>query len=86
MPPVQATCQKTDWQVHAYCFMSNRFHVVLETPNANLVEGMHWLLSTYTIRRKRFEKILPLHVIVVIVLAPIPTTHHLMNRSRIINS
>jgi len=46
-------CQKTDWQVHAYCLMSNHFHVVLETPNANLVEGMHWLLSTYTIRLNR---------------------------------
>lgn len=43
-------CQKTGWQVHAYCLMSNHFHVVLETPNANLVEGMRWLLSTYTIR------------------------------------
>ena len=43
-------CQKADWQVHAYCLMSNHFHLVVETPNANLVEGMHWLLSTYTIR------------------------------------
>ena len=47
------TCQKTDWQVHAYCLMSNHFHLVLETPNANLVEGMQWLLSTYTIRLNR---------------------------------
>ena len=46
-------CQKADWQVHAYCLMSNHFHLVLETPNANLVEGMHWLLSTYTIRLNR---------------------------------
>ena len=36
------TCQKTDWQVHAYCLMSNHFHLVLETPNPSLVEGMHW--------------------------------------------
>lgn len=43
-------CQKADWQVHAYCLMPNHFHLVVETPNANLVEGMHWLLSTYTIR------------------------------------
>ena len=39
------TCQKTDWQVHAYCLMLNHFHLVVETPNANLVEGMHWLLG-----------------------------------------
>jgi putative transposase len=32
-------CRKTDWQVHAYCLMRNHFHLVLETLNANLVEG-----------------------------------------------
>jgi len=46
-------CQKTDWQVHAYCLMSNHFHLVVETPNANLVDGMKWLLGTYTIRLNR---------------------------------
>jgi REP element-mobilizing transposase RayT len=40
-------CPKTGWQVHAYCLMRNHFPLVLETPNANLVEGMRWLLSTY---------------------------------------
>ena len=25
-------CQKTDWQVHAWCLMSNHFHLVTETP------------------------------------------------------
>ena len=43
-------CQKTDWQVHAYCLLRNHYHLVLETPNANLVAGMAWLQSTYTIR------------------------------------
>ena len=50
-------CQKTGWQVHAYCLMSNHFHVVLETPNANLVDGMRWLLSTYTIRLNHRHKL-----------------------------
>jgi len=44
------TCQKTGFEVHAYCLMRNHFHLVVETPNANLVAGMRWLLSTYTIR------------------------------------
>ena len=44
------TCLKTDWQMHAYCLMNNHFHLVVETPAANLVDGMHWLLSAYTIR------------------------------------
>jgi REP element-mobilizing transposase RayT len=42
--------QKADWQVHAYCLMGNHFHLVVETPNGNLIDGMHWLLSSYTIR------------------------------------
>ena len=44
------TCQKTGFQVHAYCLMRNHFHLVVETPDANLVAGMAWLLSTFTIR------------------------------------
>ena len=44
-------CQKSGWQVHAYGLMSNHYHVVLETPNANLVAGMTWLPSTYPLRR-----------------------------------
>jgi REP element-mobilizing transposase RayT len=43
-------CEKTDWQVHAWCLMSNHFHLVVETPRANLVPGMKWLLGTYTLR------------------------------------
>src|SRR5271166_5946402 len=43
-------CQKTGFQVHAYCLMRNHFHLVVETPNANLVAGMRWLLSSYTLR------------------------------------
>ena len=34
------TCQKAGFQVHAYCLMSNHYHLVVETPNANLVAGM----------------------------------------------
>jgi len=35
-------CVKTGWQVQAYCLMSNHFHLVTETPQANLVRGMKW--------------------------------------------
>jgi len=45
-------CGKTSWQIHAYCLMSNHFHLVLETPQPNLVAGMKWLLGVYT---KRFN-------------------------------
>lgn len=50
-------CQKTGWQVHAYCLMRNHYHLVLETPNANLVAGMAWLQSTYTIRLNHRHKL-----------------------------
>ena len=46
-------CQKTRWQVHAYCLMTNHFHLVLETPQPNLAVGMKWLLGTYTQRFNR---------------------------------
>ena len=50
-------CKKTGWQVHAYCLMRNHFHIVLETPSANLVAGMAWLLSTYTNRFNNRHKL-----------------------------
>jgi putative transposase len=50
------TCEKTGWQVHAYCLMPNHFHLVIETPRANLVAGMKWLLGTYTARFNRRHK------------------------------
>src|SRR6266516_3628791 len=49
-------CEKTCWQVHAYCLMSNHFHLVIETPQPNLVAGMKWLLGTYTSRYNRRHK------------------------------
>src|SRR5207249_8299660 len=50
-------CGKTDWQVHAWCLMPNHFHLVVETPRANLVAGMKWFLGTYTARFNRRHKL-----------------------------
>jgi REP element-mobilizing transposase RayT len=50
-------CQKTGWQVLAYCLLSNHFHLVVETPQGNLVAGMKWLLGTYTSRFNRRHKL-----------------------------
>src|SRR5437762_10622557 len=40
-------CVKTGWQVHAYCLMSNHFHLVIEMPQANLRKGVgqEWRLD-----------------------------------------
>ncbi len=50
-------CRKTGWEIHALCLMPNHFHLVLETPNGNLVAGMKWLLGTYTSRFNRRHKL-----------------------------
>lgn len=50
-------CEKTGWQVHAYCLMLNHFHLVVETPQANLVAGMKWFLGTFTSRFNRRHKL-----------------------------
>jgi putative transposase len=48
-------CERTGWVVHAWCVMSNHFHLAVETPQANLVEGMRWLEGTYATRFNRFR-------------------------------
>jgi REP element-mobilizing transposase RayT len=54
---LEETCLRTDWQVHAWCLMGNHFHLVIETPQANLVAGMKWLLGTYTARFNRRHRL-----------------------------
>ncbi len=43
-------CDQTGWRIHAYVLMSNHYHLLLETPEANLVAGMKWFQGTYTQR------------------------------------
>lgn len=50
---LEQTCRKTDWRIHAFTLMPNHFHLVPETPKANLAAGMKWLLGTYTSRFNR---------------------------------
>jgi REP element-mobilizing transposase RayT len=50
-------CGKTGWEVQALCLMGNHFHLVVETPQGNLVAGMKWLLGTYTGRFNRRHKL-----------------------------
>jgi REP element-mobilizing transposase RayT len=50
-------CEKTGWQIHAWCLMPNHFHLVIETPRGNLVAGMKWFLGAYTGRFNRRHKL-----------------------------
>jgi putative transposase len=49
---VGEACGRTGWRIHAYVLMGNHYHLLLETPEPNLVDGMRWLQGTYT---KRFN-------------------------------
>lgn len=52
-----AACARTGWRVHAYVLMGNHYHLLLETPQANLVKGMHWFQCTYTARFNRRHRL-----------------------------
>ena len=43
-------CVRTGWRIHAFVLMGNHYHLLLETPEPNLVAGMKWLQGTYTQR------------------------------------
>ena len=44
------TVEKTGWQVHVWVGMSNHSHLLVATPEANLVKGMAWFQTTGTTR------------------------------------
>lgn len=41
-------CDRYNWIVHAYCLMTNHYHLLIETPDANLSQGMRQLNGVYT--------------------------------------
>jgi len=41
-------CVSHGWKLPAWVLMGNHFHLLLETPQANLVSGMKWLLGTFS--------------------------------------
>ncbi|GAB1487657.1 hypothetical protein MASR2M8_00970 [Opitutaceae bacterium] len=49
------TCTRYRWRLHAYVIMRNHYHLAVETLEANLVAGMHWLQSTFCTRFTRFR-------------------------------
>jgi REP element-mobilizing transposase RayT len=42
--------ERYGWLCHGYCLMDNHYHVIIETPNANLSKGMRQLNGLYTQR------------------------------------
>jgi putative transposase len=41
------TVERCIWKLHAYVIMSHHYHLGIETPEPNLVEGMKWLQRTF---------------------------------------
>jgi putative transposase len=48
-------CGRYQWFLHAYVLMSYHYHLCLETPQANLSDGMHWLQSTFANKFSRLS-------------------------------
>jgi REP-associated tyrosine transposase len=42
-----AAVSRFGWRCHTYCLMPNHFHLVVETPEANISAGMQWLNGRY---------------------------------------
>ena len=45
---LEETCGSCGWRVHAWVLMGNHFHLLIETPQPNLVAGMKWLLGVFS--------------------------------------
>lgn len=43
-----AVCRRFNWVCHAYCLMTNHWHLVIETPEGNLSQGVRQLNGVYT--------------------------------------
>ena len=41
-------CERFNWVCHAWCQMDNHYHLLVETPEANLSKGMRQLNGVYT--------------------------------------
>ena len=46
-------CGRFNWRCHAWCLMTNHYHLLVETPEPNLSRGMRQLNGVYTQRFNR---------------------------------
>jgi len=47
---IEQAVEEFGLRVHAYCLMPNHYHLLVETPRANLSRAVGWIQTTYTIR------------------------------------
>jgi len=47
--------------IHSYCLMTNHFHLILETPQADLSRAMHWLHASYAGYGEEWGRVFTIH-------------------------
>lgn len=50
-------CARYGWRVHALVLMTNHYHLLVETPEGNLVRAMRWFQRTFTVRFNRRHRL-----------------------------
>ncbi len=50
---LQETSEMFDFQVSAFCLMSNHYHILVQTPSGNLSRAMRHVNGVYTQRYNR---------------------------------
>lgn len=46
---IEQACQRFKIEIHAYCLMTNHYHLLIKTPNANLSSAMKHVNGLYTL-------------------------------------
>jgi putative transposase len=50
---LRAAVERYKWLIHSYCLMPNHYHLMVETPRANLSDGMHYINGCHAQRFNR---------------------------------
>jgi putative transposase len=45
---LNTTIERFNWLCHVYCLMGNHYHLMIETPDANVSKGMKYLNQVYS--------------------------------------
>lgn len=53
---LSSVVKRCNWLCHGYCLMDNHYHLLIETPDANLSRGMRQLNGVYTQTYNRIHK------------------------------
>jgi len=54
---LEQVCARFNWVVHAYCQMTNHYHLLVETPDGNLSRGMRQFNGQYTQHFNRHHRL-----------------------------